>query len=50
MITYSAAQITPMRIFCIYAYVNTRTYARISRVYVSLLCIPISFFIWGIVG
>jgi len=46
-----------MSVFCVYAYVNTRTYTSIYahiyayiRAYVSLLCIPISFFMWSIVS
>jgi len=52
-------------VFCVYAYVNTCTYTHVYthiymyirirthvyvHVYVSLLCIPISFFMWSIVG
>ena len=39
-------------VFCLYAYVNTRTSACICMqyMYVSLLFIPICFFIWSMVG
>jgi len=44
-------------IFCVYAYVNMRTYVCIyahmrmyTHIYVSLLYIPIGFFMWSIVS